>query len=509
MAYTDTDYMPLHMPTPGTREPAAIALLNENCVVLSAHDHSNGKGVPVSVIRSGLAANRPAASAAGQVYFGTDSGTMAVDNGTAWVEFITTQGQVNLTDPIIRDTLQFGAKPNGAVDTTIRRTAAGALRMDTHLGVGAALPSNVSPNYPRVQAGIGAFLSGHPTLPQASLSSNSYVATGDVNRSITNAPGISLSLGQDGWVRLYNAPAVAPGTDQVMTPRLYLGPLGEFQLNPVAGETALHAAALFTNQYWLGVNRTDGILHHFAGTSGAHRWSFGPFGAGTTKMDLSANGTLNMMPDEGVPSILIASGVKPIATTGSHLFLGKTASYTQIAGNSVYIEAIGGGGMFPTTGDSLVLGASTNKWAQVWCTQGVFNGSHVSLKEDFAPLDAAACVEAVLETDWLSFSYKAPAVGTPEPLPAPEGETDEERSAREAVEAQNREMVAANAEAHVLARKTKGYVLGSEEYHTADLFGMADRMNASTQGDLAVVACALQDALRRLAALEAINATAA
>ena len=60
MAYTVTPNLPLNMPTPGTREPAQIALLNDNCVVLSNHDHTNGKALAVGRLRSGLNANRPA-----------------------------------------------------------------------------------------------------------------------------------------------------------------------------------------------------------------------------------------------------------------------------------------------------------------------------------------------------------------------------------------------------------------------------------------------------------------
>ena len=53
------------------------------------------------------------------------------------------------------------------------------------------------------------------------------------------------------------------------------------------------------------------------------------------------------------------------------------------------------------------------------------------------------------------------------------------------------------------ARSQRGYVLGSDQYKTADLFGLSDRASASVGSDLAVVACALQQALRDIADLKA------
>jgi len=58
------------------------------------------------------------------------------------------------------------------------------------------------------------------------------------------------------------------------------------------------------------------------------------------------------------------------------------------------------------------------------------------------------------------------------------------------------------------AREQKGYVLQSPDHKVHDLFGLSDRASASPQSDLAVVACALQDALRRLAVLEGTDAPA-
>jgi hypothetical protein len=131
------------------------------------------------------------------------------------------------------------------------------------------------------------------------------------------------------------------------------------------------------------------------------------------------------------------------------------------------------------------------RWGQIYSSSATISTSHVSLKHGFAPLDPEACARAVLETDWLSFVYNDPP-----PLPRDALATDEVWEKQQALYRKSVEETAP-------ARQQKGYVLGSDEYHTADLFGMADRFSASTHADLAVVACALQQALKDIADLKA------
>lgn len=132
MAYITTDYMPLKMPVPGSREPAQIALLNENSQVLAAHTHATGGGLPVSVLRSGLSANRPAPAQAGSFYFGTDSATASVSNGTAWVDFVTSgSGNITLLDPIVRDAIRFAAEGTALPDTILQRSGANTLLLNS------------------------------------------------------------------------------------------------------------------------------------------------------------------------------------------------------------------------------------------------------------------------------------------------------------------------------------------------------------------------------------------
>ena len=151
----------------------------------------------------------------------------------------------------------------------------------------------------------------------------------------------------------------------------------------------------------------------------------------------------------------------------------------------------------------------------LYLSGSVITPSVYTAKEDFAPLDPAECAAAVLETDWVSFAYKPPVYV--EPDPAPEEKVRRLRQQR----GQGREEVGADAKleeskhhyAEMLAmgepaRHQKGDVLQSLEHTTHALFGLSDRENASHGSDLAVVACALQSALQRIAALEANGATA-
>lgn len=317
MAYSDTANIILHMPIPGTQEPAAIALLNENCVQIDAHDHTaaTGKGLAVGRLRSGLSAAQPGAGNAGSVYFATDTGLFYLDNGTAWVLFHTDPGggspDVTLIDPIVRDTLSFGPEGSGLIDSTIRRTDA---------------------------------------------------------------------------------------------------------------------------------------------------------------RQLTTNSTLTVDPSPGTLSLIWGAGAGMLSHSGI------TPVISSLAGANIWLDP-NGGAVHPPADGFHTIGHPTFRFAAFHSVAGVINPSTVDAKEDIAPLDPVACAQAVLDTDWVSFSYRGPEGASAKALAdtAP-------------------------------ARNQKGYVLGSAEHTTSDLFGLEDRVSASPGSDLAVVACALQHALTRLAALESSGA---
>lgn len=247
MAYTVTLNMPLKMPVPGTREPAQVSLLNENSVVLDGHDHTPGKGVGVSRVRSGLEANRPAFGQAGQVYFATDTGQFYVDTGSAWATFITTAGQSTvsgwtLVDPIIRDTLNFGAEGTGAVDTILARTAPLMLRLDRHLGLLSA-PPNWHVNYASLSFANNFIYSNWTAANTLELACNSYVdAAGNRVSSVGTIPASLLQLSPNA-LDYYHLAQVATGATQTPVRRLLIDGNGIMHLSPVAGQMWISGAS--------------------------------------------------------------------------------------------------------------------------------------------------------------------------------------------------------------------------------------------------------------------------
>ena len=197
---------------------------------------------------------------------------------------------------------------------------------------------------------------------------------------------------------------------------------------------------------------------------------------------------------------------RQVSASGSNLVLSS-----GIGGTSVYVYA-SSTFFTPYTDGTVNLGAPSGtgggRWGQVYSTVGTISTSVYEAKEDFGPLDQGECAQAVLETDWVSFRYKPPALTGEEDAPPgtfPEGDDAETREAKQdATRAAYAEALTVTAP----ARKQKGYVLQSPTHKVHDLFGLEDRVSASPGSDLAVVACALQGALQRIAALEGAGAPA-
>jgi hypothetical protein len=459
MAYIDTEAMPLHMPVPGTREPAQIALLNENCVVIAAHDHTTGKGMAAGKLRNGLEANRPAAGTAGNVYFSTDTGKFFVDTGTTWVEFITSGSVQSVTgwtliDPIIRDTLSFGPEPTGTPDATLSRTGPGALRADTHLGVAVA-PGAWRGDIPALQVGQGGAVYGQTSSPNVFLSGNSVLGTGGYV-ALTANPAARVQIdATTGSVLAATAPSVAAGAAQTFTTRLAVAPTGTLTITPDAGQAA------------------------YAGTLNGAAFSLSP--------GISAAGG-------GSPRLISAAGT--------------------------WIEVDPAGGAFvPSRDNAIACGYLNNRWNAVYAVAGAINTSSREDKEGITPLDPLACYQAAKDVRWYEFAYLPPAYQEPEPSPdiaydaADDNETKAEKKARrDDAEAQAKaahlKMVAETAP----ARHQRGFVFpdGAEAKDEAggalppvpDLFGLEDRQSTTPQADIATLGCAMQEIIRRLEALE-------
>jgi hypothetical protein len=309
-------------------------------------------------------------------------------------------------------------------------------------------------------------------------------------RDDTSKPSMMMSMGSGGDLALYNQVAGAnPISSWVQ--RMYIGPNGSAYFYPDAGNVrAVSAASIdvgigdghgiggqwYLPTNWAGGNRTipqGGMTYIHDATYGtiqfwAHPYGYGPMFTfrnaltGVPWVAINAYGKLILSPEGGDDHITTATGNLSIAAAGN---------VTIRAPGTVF---------HPISDNAINLGYPSFRWVTVYAVAPAINTSHVSLKRDFALLNPDECVQAVLSTDWLSFNYNPP----------PRAELDDEAYGK-------------LLDQTLVARQQKGYVLGSDQYKTADLFGQNDRYSASTHADMAVIACALQQALREIADLKA------
>ena len=210
------------------------------------------------------------------------------------------------------------------------------------------------------------------------------------------------------------------------------------------------------------------------------------------RMVISPNGSVSLYPDVAANTLI----------TGGRM---------QLHSISEYILVNSGGTIFgPSVDNTQNLGFGSLRWTACFAVAGAINTSVYEAKEAFAPLDLAACAEAVLGTDWVAFAYRPPAYIAPEPPPDVAYDASDDNETKAEKKAQRDEAEARAKAAHVkmlaetqAVRRQKGYVLQSPEHTVHTLFGLEDRTSASPGSDLAVVACALQGALRDIADLKA------
>lgn len=398
-------------------------------------------------------------------------------------------GQVALNgDAIVRNTLYFGAKPNGVADVTIARTGAGSLRVDTNLGVGVA-PAAWDAQHVALQVGaVGGLMSdvvGAATTTTY-LMSNVYYNGGWKN--LKAQPGQMLQLDQNGSFTFYTAPSPgAAGSTFAWTARAALAQTGALTLSPDAGAPALDAGGY-------------AIIRAAAGNAPL-QWTVG----GTAKGNIGPQGTLTLTPDAGQNSLVWGSGAGTLSASG-------VTAFVQSVGGGMLLLG-GASAVAPATDNANYLGWGDRRWVSVHLINAPIVSSSVELKENITPLDPAACVASVLGTDWVNYTYKAPSFIAPEPLPelAYDEHDDNETKAAKKAQRDATEDEARKAHARMMVetaphRRQKGYVLNSPDHQVGAEFGLPDRKTRSDGADLAVVACALQDALRRLAALEGARA---
>lgn len=402
-------------------------------------------------------------------------------------------GQVTMeADAIVRDTVYFGQQGSALpADATLARTGPGALRADSHLGVGV--------NPAAWQTGIGAIDIGgigggswyaYPGF--TALTVNAYYDNGF--KAAANAPGRVLLLDGAGGLRFETAPAVAVGATQTYTTRLSVAPTGTLTLTPDAGVDALAANGPV-------LAAAAAVLTGFRTSSSGNALEF-LFGNPATKVvgRLNGLGTLTLTPDAG-QAALTSPGETRIAS-GSTIFLQPASGH-----------------IWPHTDSTYYLGYSSNRFFQIWASSGIVSSSSRTVKEGITPLDPAACYQAAKDVRWYEFAYLPPAYTEPEPPPdiaydaADDNDTKAEKKAlRDEAEAQAKaahlKMVAETAP----ARHQRGFVFpagdakdeaGGTLPPVPDLFGLSDRESTTPQADLATLGAALQHLIMKVEALEA------
>jgi hypothetical protein len=323
---------------------------------------------------------------------------------------------------------------------------------------------NVTPeawhaNAPAIRIGARGAING-AAASGMTLRENSYFD--GVEKAIAAAPASYVNL-TNGTVTIATAPGVGvAGAALTHTVRVSVAQTGGVTITPDAGATVLNLSGLLDFYYESGTGHLLWRRNNGASTVARSIYSVpGLFMVEPIKpytdggVDCGENGNRWRT----VYANQISAG-----SPGGALVLGTTSS----------LQLSFGGYGHPLTDNSMHWGHPSYRFAVVYSAGGVVTTSHVSKKEGFSLLNPEVCASAVLDTDWYEFDYK---VG-------------------EGVKASVQEETA-------FSRHQRGYVLGSPDHRVSDLFGLADRHSASSGSDLAVVACALQGALKRIAALEA------
>lgn len=382
------------------------------------------------------------------------------------------------------------------------RSAPGSIRTDNTVGIGATVQGTNPNQHALFTVGIGSSLLGSAVPgtvnPNFVLSNNTkWVAVGGSTQEqpiVGGFPGSRIQL-YNGELTFSFAQGVADGAAQIYHEVFKLAQTG----------ITLGKGAVASGSIVLIAGGNPG--------QGESRWQVSAaYQSDFTVQDIIRNsavpfrisraiGTVSLGPTAGSAALSWALGTLSDWVGGQATYGGQNGGYMMVgrghdnAGNSVSVA--------PATHNAIHLGWGDRGYALVHSVSGLVQDSFEEAKEDFAPLDPLACAEAVLDTDWMSYTYKPYAMSQPpDVLPRRahinnktyDGEQEKWEALLPEV---RRGMVKAN-----LMRRQKGYVLASDRYRVAPLFGMADRRSASAQSDLAVVACALQHALERIAVLE-------
>jgi hypothetical protein len=363
---------------------------------ISSHDHSGGlMGAPVAV-------NIPDGSITAA---DLDPSVLApyalVDGSKPFTGQVTMQA-----DAVVRDALYFGQQGSAlAPDVTLTRTGVGALRVDTHLGVGVN-PVAWLANYRAVQVGQGGALFSGADNANTILGQNVHYATDGQAKALFAAEAALVEL-NFGTVAIKTAPSVAAGAAQTFTTRASIAPIGTLTLTPDAGQSAIASAA-------------------------------------GQQLQITSNGL-------------------------NYVFGG--------AGQTFY----------PGADASVQLGAASVRWVSVWSSTGTIQTSSADMKEGITPLSPERAMQAVRDTQPVTFDYVAPT-RTAEWYDLP----DDPEQAEQVLQ---QRLTAAPLEA--AARHQAGFVA-----EQADELFLVGEGQTSPGNSVGVLIAALQHIDQRLTALE-------
>lgn len=463
----------------------------------------------------------------------------------------------DLVDATVRDTLWWGPIGAGVEDTSLKRTAARVLQTNsqlviapdggtiTHYGLSVAFPKALTAY--RATSSTGSARVGQMVGPSPNLW---LTSNADYNGTAWNRDDVAkfayhLSLGTPdpalGSVG-FSLLAAAPGANPITAwqNRLQVNNQGDFVFTADSPtQTVINALGVVRvqgNNVQIGpagnnpsmggrviYNNDSGALHWSTGllaTPGNRDFSIYDFVRGAQVFRINAtDGAISVVPINQSTAAITASGniIAQAENTGVAVRLGSaysragvySGSYMDVtAEGAVTVKSLSGGiglttaaggnivvtssgtYLHPTPDGGVYLGHPSYRYQTIYVVAAPVVGSSLDLKEDISPLDAEACVASVLATDWVDYAYKAPA-------PPDRGEGVEDKDWDAQMQAYQDMLVETAA-----GRRQKGYILDSPDHAVGDQFGLPDRKNRSDGADLAVVACALQQALKRVAALE-------
>lgn len=280
--------------------------------------------------------------------------------------------------------------------------------------------------------GDGALVMGGSGFNAVELRANSYPDTANVQRALAAVAAGQLTMDTNTLVYA-NAPSVAAGAAQTFTTRLTVGASGNVGIGvtpsawhplrtvvqvggalAVVGNVGGIGTQLADNTYLDAAAASRAIfaqaaakltMNYSPGTlqfENAPSVAAGAIQTFTTRVDVSATGTLTLTP---------AAGNAALDTGRLRLTNGAGANDGMLQCALGDLVFYAGSQQVVPQGDAFFnMGKPTLRWANVYASVGTINTSLAEAKQDITPLAPAAALAAVLATDPVRFTYRAPVL---------------------------------------------------------------------------------------------------